>query len=836
MSLDCHRPLPPRAACRFGSRLLWNLAVLSLPAVLILPGVAVAQIPPDVVRRGKQAVALVSLPSGQGFASAFCIDRSGYFLTNYHVVDTLHGEQLTLILEPGGKRERIVSAAVVRTDAEQDLALLRTAVTDGLTALPLASQTELAETQQVVAFGYPFGTKLRVKEQEFPQVSISVGRITALRRSSGRLQRIQIDAEVNRGNSGGPLVDASGEVIGVVNAKISGSSVNFAVPISSVTKLLAEPIIRFAPGRIEHQDRYAEQTFDIQVTSFQQPRPEFDVTIKLGDGEDARDIELQPQPGGRFVGRGAVLRPGGPPSRLPVEIAVSKGSIRGEVEDAAITAGKAGSRLSRLRRIERDGDGWRLVGVDGQQEQRGKLKLKKLTVHIGAASFDLDLDDVRRITINLPPERGVVPFQVIAAAGGVRRAVRDGAFIIAGPPREQAAADARWDALNGSTPWPSYLETPPVGAARQGLRGLGRRYVRTGSGRFLTEDFTFEVVFSIGRDDSIAFIGLGEGRGSGSYSEPGGSVNFRIHSPSQGRGEVVLSKAGPFGGQGVGRIPDAGTHRATISKRGNAVTFAIDVDNDGPSADDLEQTVPNIRDFAPFMHEKNVHLFFGGGGTFQQVRLLADSRPAPKSDSDRSAGGSGVKPAPAAGPLSRFTDEAAEQLDLATATVGKEGLVVKPRSVVRTKAGDLLDHDFRFELVLTVPAQSSRQPLDRPIFVGLGEGRFNRLHELDDSVRLRINPPGHFQGDGGIGLGVYRRAEQSLGALRETGTHRVIVAKRGKAVTFTVDIDNDGETDDDLQSTIPNIRDFAPFLHGKNARLFFGGDARFKSFSLQVAE
>jgi serine protease Do len=81
--------------------------------------------------------------------------------------------------------------------------------------------TELAE---VVAFGYPFGSGLAVSKKEKPAISVNVGRITSLRQKAGELHRIQIDAALNPGNSGGPVLDKEGKVIGVVVGGVQGGA------------------------------------------------------------------------------------------------------------------------------------------------------------------------------------------------------------------------------------------------------------------------------------------------------------------------------------------------------------------------------------------------------------------------------------------------------------------------------------------------------------------------------------------------------------------------------------------------------------------------------------
>ena len=73
----------------------------------------------------------------------------------------------------------------------------------------------------------------------------------------------------------------------------------------------------------------------------------------------------------------------------------------------------------------------------------------------------------------------------------------------------------------------------------------------------------------------------------------------------------------------------------------------------------------------------------------------------------------------------------------------------------------------------------------------------------------------------------------NLGNLTRPGTHLISVKKEGSVVTFSVDVDNDGETPDDMELTIADIEEHASFLHTKNTYLFFGGTGQFKSVSLK---
>jgi Trypsin-like peptidase domain len=94
--------------------------------------------------------------------------------------------------------------------------------------------SRLAEAMEVVAFGFPFGTGLAQGRQRHPAVSVNVGRISSLRRKGDALDAIQLDAAVNVGNSGGPLLDKDGKVIGVIAATVGrGTGVNFALGVKA---------------------------------------------------------------------------------------------------------------------------------------------------------------------------------------------------------------------------------------------------------------------------------------------------------------------------------------------------------------------------------------------------------------------------------------------------------------------------------------------------------------------------------------------------------------------------------------------------------------------------
>ena len=180
---------------------------------------------------------------GSGLGSGFVLDEQGRIATNAHVVSSGLGGSLEPAEEvyvefADGNR---VAARIVGTDPFADVALLEIDPAGlSLTPLELGSSDQLSVGQPVAAIGSPFGERQ----------SLSVGVISAIDRDIQSLTRFQIgnaiqtDAAINQGNSGGPLLDAQGRVLGI-NAQIRSTSgggvgVGFAIPVDTIQRSLEQ--------------------------------------------------------------------------------------------------------------------------------------------------------------------------------------------------------------------------------------------------------------------------------------------------------------------------------------------------------------------------------------------------------------------------------------------------------------------------------------------------------------------------------------------------------------------------------------------------------------------
>ena len=199
---------------------------------------------PDIVTKVSPSVVGISsiLSSGTATGTGIVMSDDGYIITNAHVIE---GAKSVSVLLPksyasdsSAKEENLTfKATVVGKDTQTDIAVLKITAKNKLTACEFGKSSEIRVGEVSIVIGNPLGFSLAN--------SVTSGIISAkdrvLQIQDRTMTLIQTDASINNGNSGGPLINAYGQVIGITSAKVSntyGEGLGFAIPIDEAMPII----------------------------------------------------------------------------------------------------------------------------------------------------------------------------------------------------------------------------------------------------------------------------------------------------------------------------------------------------------------------------------------------------------------------------------------------------------------------------------------------------------------------------------------------------------------------------------------------------------------------
>jgi regulation of enolase protein 1 (concanavalin A-like superfamily) len=231
------------------------LSVLITVAITSTLARAQDSMPIETVVKVKEATTFIqtsvdSIDDGPSMSGSGFVIRTegttGFIVTNHHVIFPPIGSKMfdtrpttKVYFRSGTKAEVRAVAEIVATSPERDLALLRvTNVANLPQPLALASKIAPFETMTVYIFGFPFGEKLSMGKGH-PPVNVGRGQVSSLRHNEDeQLTSILLDGALNPGNSGGPVVDAKGTLIGVSRATIRGANIGFTIAVPELIAML----------------------------------------------------------------------------------------------------------------------------------------------------------------------------------------------------------------------------------------------------------------------------------------------------------------------------------------------------------------------------------------------------------------------------------------------------------------------------------------------------------------------------------------------------------------------------------------------------------------------
>jgi len=384
---------------------------------------------PEAVRRCKNATALLSVGASSSGA-AVCIDARGYFVTNRHLLDSFRpGNSVRLVLRPGEETEKVVIARVLHLADDGDLALLDVAGQHDLTAIELGDDAPLEETSLVIALGYIPGKPGPASDSAYPNVTVHTGRITSLRKQKGRLMGIGLDALATPASSGGPVIDATGRIVGIV---VGAGGAGWAVPVSRLKEFLAQPALLVELPTLNYASRVQPARFSIEAIELHPEAAPLAVELELpGEGAMRRTIEAKLD-GQRYVATAVPTAQSSQSLKLHVKARFDE-SVSGVVKDRPVQIGSTMLRLAEIRQVER------LLDVTIVSTIYG-TKLAVQTVDLGpltpaGAAKPRNLNEARLVDVfvyDLGPLE--IPFQVHARRGQSEVASLAGAIPVAGHP------------------------------------------------------------------------------------------------------------------------------------------------------------------------------------------------------------------------------------------------------------------------------------------------------------------------------------------------------------------------------------------------------------------
>jgi predicted Zn finger-like uncharacterized protein len=304
------------------------------------PAAGNGQISPQMVAKVKRATVYlkVTMPndlvaSGTGFFGV--PEAPNLILTNAHVVgmlspDSRRPKKIEVHINSGQTDERTTEAGVLGVDRASDLAVLDIGNSEGTPEpLTVKSARGLVELTKLYTFGFPLGESLG------KEITIRETSVGSLRRKNGTLERIQVNGGMDPGNSGGPVVDGNGHVVGVAVSGYEGRLINFAIPGDRVHGILNGRISAIGIGMAFYaEDRRVGFPVNIEMIDPRHRIKEVALDVWTGNAPPPRGVSY------RSAADAQPAAEAGDSQHLRYQVPYEHGIARGDIVLPELPAGK----------------------------------------------------------------------------------------------------------------------------------------------------------------------------------------------------------------------------------------------------------------------------------------------------------------------------------------------------------------------------------------------------------------------------------------------------------------------------------------------------------------
>jgi Trypsin-like peptidase domain len=394
-------------------RLVFTIFLASVP----LASVRAADNPTreEIAKRAKAATVLVDVKP-YGFGTGFCVHPSGLFVTNEHVA-LANAQSIHLVLNSGLKAQKVMKATAIRRDKARDLALLKVEEEGKFESLELGSDKDLGELAEMIAFGFPFGVALG-QSGEYPAITVNLSSVTSLRRDkSGELERIQLDGALNPGHSGGPVIDRSGKLVGVVVSGIPGSGVHVAIPVTHLQVFLARPEVTITLPKITMANRHEQFEFTAKSVSVVPMKDPLDLELVLSAGPDKQRRMQMKLSDGLYRAKTTPFPKREGPLMCRVAVKYDDGMLVGLAEDRACRLGDMDVKLSQLKSV-RLGSKPESILTNGQRIAGTPSGLDPLSLAVGKQSIRASIAEAMAVDIDALEDPTALSCMVVAKHTG----------------------------------------------------------------------------------------------------------------------------------------------------------------------------------------------------------------------------------------------------------------------------------------------------------------------------------------------------------------------------------------------------------------------------------
>jgi len=421
----------------------WTIAVVLVGAV----GVAASADPPtkaEIARATKPAVAIVH--TDRLASSATCLSPRGYFLTVATAVSTAGRDRtVTVVLNGGEKDERVLAGRVLRIDPTLGLAIVKVDAEGPFAAVAMGDESAVGELDEVIAFSSAWleipevnsGTPrpLKAPTLKYGGNVVSKLQVTSLQRVKGALTQIVLERSTQLLVPGGPVMDLTGKMVGILGADTASRGLNPLIPANVLRAFLARPEMSLAAADADPAKKHDPMAVRASVFALRDAPDDEEVELAVRSGGRERRIEMKRTDSG-YEAVVAPFEKSDIPSPVQVEVKYPDGTVRGGMADRTFTVGGKAYNLSKVAGV-RFGK-WPGVQLPGGASVGGEVKgLDELPVMLGDKPLPLLSAGIRELV--------VVP--VIEPDGGFRFSA-----VIRRGGKEVGRAEAL-HFLKGSVPW-----------------------------------------------------------------------------------------------------------------------------------------------------------------------------------------------------------------------------------------------------------------------------------------------------------------------------------------------------------------------------------------------